>query len=108
MDIKCRKTKCKYNKTYSCMAKKILVEENTRCATYELDDKKEIEDKNKKTDTSKNIFGKGIKNSSLKARKNIVIECKADCLFNKDGKCKANGITVNDLGEPCCVSYLKE
>ena len=40
MDLKCRKTICKHNNKYACMAKEILVDRCTNCDTYEKDPKK--------------------------------------------------------------------
>lgn len=107
MDVKCRKTTCKYNKTHNCMAKKNLVEADTQCVTYEKDTRDNILENNKHNDMSKTLFQKKIKDAPYRSRRNIVIECKADCLFNKNGKCQANGITVNDLQTPYCITFLK-
>lgn len=108
MDIRCRKTTCKYNKTHTCMAKGILVESDAKCDTYEVDSQKEIEENNKDNDMSRTLFEGKIKHAPHRARKNIVIKCNADCLFNKEGKCMANGITVNDLKSPYCISFFKK
>ena len=35
MDIRCRKTICKYNDRYTCRAKDILVDNKVICSTYE-------------------------------------------------------------------------
>ncbi|MDD4110120.1 MAG: DUF1540 domain-containing protein [Clostridia bacterium] len=107
MDIRCRKTTCKYNKTHSCFAESIKITKKVQCDTYYIDTKREIENENKANDMSKKLFKKPIKDSPHRSRKTIHILCDADCLFNEKGICKANGITVNDLGEPYCVSFLK-
>ena len=36
MDIRCRKTTCKYNKDHTCLAKSILVDRKVLCSTYQL------------------------------------------------------------------------
>lgn len=107
MDVRCRKTTCKYNKTHSCMAKGILIKDDAKCDTYEVDTQKEIIENNKDNDMSKTLFREETKHAPYRSRTKMVIECNADCLFNKDGKCKANGITVNDLKYPYCISFLK-
>lgn len=107
MDVRCRKTTCKYNKTHSCFAKGIEVTRDVRCGTYHIDEKREIEENNKTNDMSKTLFQEPIKDSPHRSRKTLKINCSADCLFNEEGVCQANGITVNDLGSPYCMSFLK-
>lgn len=107
MDVRCRKTICKFNKTHSCFAKEIIVNKKVECDTYFADDKKEIKKDNKANDMSKTLFEIPIKDSPHRSRKTIKIKCVAHCLFNDKGICKANGITINDLGQPMCMSYLK-
>ena len=60
--------------------------------------------------TSKKMFKKEQKNAPFRNRKTINIGCKADCLFNNNGVCRANGITVNDTQteKPVCMGYLKK
>ena len=60
----------------------------------------------KTEDYSKKMFKKPPKNAPQRNRKTIKLDCKATCLFNENGVCRANGITVNDLGEPVCMGYL--
>lgn len=109
MDVRCRKTTCKHNKTHSCFAKSIKISEKVQCATYHVDDVKEIKKDNKATDMSKKIYKEeSIKDSPHRSRKTIHLLCDADCLFNLEGICKTNGIIVNDLGEPYCINYLKK
>jgi hypothetical protein len=107
MDIRCRKTTCKYNKTHSCFADKISVTHDAKCGTYVVDDSKTIKKENKVNDMSKTLFDVPIKDSPHRSRKTIKIGCRADCLFNDNGVCRANGITINDLRDPVCMSYLK-
>lgn len=106
MDVRCRKTTCEYNRTHSCFAKNILVTKEIKCGTYHVDEKAEIKKENKNNDMSKTFFQEPIKDSPHRSRKTIEIGCKAHCLFNDKGVCKANGITVNDLGSPFCISFL--
>ena len=111
MDIRCRKTTCKYNKDHTCLAKSILVDRKVLCSTYQLSEA--LKGKNrqqglldKAEDYSKRMFEKPPKNAPMRNRKKIEISCKADCLFNNNGICRANGITVNDVNYPICMGYL--
>lgn len=106
MDIRCRKTTCKYNKKHTCFAKEIHVTDGVICSTYNKDN--QIKEDNKAEDISKTMMQKPPKESPHRDRKTIKLSCSANCLFNKDSKCNANGITVNDLGEPYCMGYLKK
>ena len=102
MDIRCRKTTCKFNDRYTCKAKGILVDRKVLCSTYEKSDKPEI-------DTTKHLFEREPDYAPQRDSKALSILCHTDCLFNKDGVCVSNGITVNSLAEkPYCVSYLKK
>ena len=103
MDIRCRKTSCKFNDKYTCKAKAILVKKSGECNTYEHGDKPPV-DKTKWifTDTPPEY-------APQRDSATIDIGCNAHCLFNHDGKCVANGITLNDLKEkPFCVTFLKK
>lgn len=102
MDIRCRKTTCRYNDRYTCKAKGILIEKVVTCSTYEKGDKPEI-------DTTMHLFEKTPEYAPQRDSKTLEIVCHAKCLFNKEGKCVSNGITVNSISEkPYCVSYLKK
>jgi hypothetical protein len=117
------------------MAKEILIGENICCSSYKLaeglsetsinkqgkensqkvgDNTKNLSNKEvselKTEDYSKKMFKKEQKNAPFRNRKTINIGCKADCLFNNNGVCRANGITVNDTQteKPVCMGYLKK
>ena len=103
MDIRCRKTGCRYNDRYTCKAKEILVKKSCECARYEKCDKPVV-DKTKWLFTDKTPEYAPQRDSAT-----IVIDCNAHCLFNLKGKCVANGITLNDLKEkPLCVTFLRK
>ncbi len=103
MDIRCRKTKCKYNDCYTCRAKGILVSPHVICSTFEKDDAKP------ELDSTKHLFEKPPEYAPQRDSKALSIHCRTDCLFNHDGKCVSNGITINSITEkPYCVSYLKK
>lgn len=101
MEIICRKTCCKYNNNFACMAGGINVEETAICHTFEESDKKEI-------DSSKKLYKKPVNyNNKYRYGSKLCIGCKAKCQFNHQGECQANGITVNDLKEkPYCITFF--
>lgn len=102
MDIRCRKTSCKYNDRYTCKAEQILIKKNVECQKYEHG--KESVDKTKWMFTDKTPEYAPQRDSAT-----IAIGCRAHCLFNQDGKCVANGITLNDIEEkPLCMTYLRK
>lgn len=104
MDIRCRKTLCKYNDKYTCKARGILIKRSCECEQFEKNPGKTVDDKTKKIFTDDPPEYAPQRDSAT-----ISIDCKAHCLFNKNGKCVANGITLNDLKEkPLCVTFLRE
>lgn len=91
-DLKCKREGCEYNKGCNCTAKNVSVGHNTDCTTYKDCgyDKKE-KDKIKQKAT----------------RLNICVDCKADCLFNEQHYCKANGISImTNNNRPECSTFL--
>ncbi len=103
MDIRCRKLKCKYNDHFTCKAKGITVKENIICSRFEPDETKQ------QIDTSKDLFERIPKYSPQRDSKTLEINCEANCLLNHDGKCVANGITVNDYrAKPYCLTFIKK
>lgn len=102
MDIRCRKTDCKHNDKYTCRAKQIKITKNDSCCSYKQGKKANIE-------ASQELF-KGKKLfSKHRDTKNMEISCDNDCILKHKGKCRANGVTINDLdGKPCCMTYLKK
>lgn len=94
IDLKCKLTDCKYNKNSDCSAKEISVESEAICSSYEKVDKEEPKD--------------AIPMPAV--RHNTSVNCEARCLFRKNGKCIANGITVVDETgkkiEASCSTYM--
>ena len=91
-DLKCKRQGCKFNESCNCTAKNINIGKQTECQTYEGTIKKKKEkDEIKQT----------------AARKNINVDCKANCLFNENNHCIANGISVmtND-NTPECSTFM--
>lgn len=104
MDIRCKKLSCKFNNKYTCKAKELGVGEDIICSSFILDEEKKELD-NKKID----IFKDKIEFASQRECKNVDILCSCDCLFNRNGKCVANGITISNLKQkPYCVTYLRK
>ncbi len=102
MDIKCRKTECKFNDRFVCQAKSIMVDKNHICKTYQPSSEPA-------PDTTKLIFLKKVEYAPFRHSKNICIECKEKCLFNTSGRCEANGILINVQKEtPKCITYLRK
>ena len=104
MDIRCRKLLCKYNDRFTCKAKGILVDGKVVCSTYEKDEsKKDLQD------VTKHLFEGEPHYAPQRDSKALTIACQAKCLFNRNGKCVSNGITLNAIKEkPYCVSFLKK
>lgn len=103
MDIRCRKTSCIHNNKYTCTAKEIFIKKNLACDKYAKGDKPPV-DKTKWmfTDTPP-------KYAPQRDSSTLEIDCVAHCLFNHNGKCVANGITLNDLQEkPLCMTFLRQ
>jgi len=102
MDIRCRKTNCKYNDRLTCTAEGILVSPKIVCKAYSG-----VEGKGR--DYSKNLFEAPTPNfAGYRHTKKLSLKCEAKCLFNRDGNCIANGITVNDLDDTAkCITFAK-
>lgn len=103
MDLRCRKTNCEFNKNLTCTAQKINISSELICKSYKKGDDKELKDFSSKifTDNPPKIENyRHIKDSNL--------VCNANCLFNRDGKCISNGITVNSSlsNKPECITYM--
>lgn len=97
-DLKCGKIDCKYNKGYSCCSKQIAVDNHTDCVTYSMDETKK-----------RSLFEAG--NEFVQARFDVdtKVSCSAPCIFNKDSKCTANGITVmgENRRDAVCLTFVK-
>jgi len=105
MDLKCKKMNCKYNNGCACMSRKIMVANNCECATYEKSDKI---DKNQKQDISRDMFEVAPEIHPFRHNRDISIECSAECLFNKNGICKSNGISVmNGHKSGVCITNIE-
>ncbi|MCL1944592.1 MAG: DUF1540 domain-containing protein [Firmicutes bacterium] len=99
-DLKCGLRDCKYNKGYSCVAKKIGVDQHTDCTSYAPSEQKR-----------KAIFESAEDFAPANYSVDTSIDCTAKCLFNKDNKCIANGITImmgEEDNKAMCMSFIKD
>lgn len=102
MNIICRKTNCKFNRNFVCYAHNLDLSKNAKCDTFQ--NLNAIEN-----DSSKKLYKVKPKYDSFKSCKKLKICCSANCQFNKNKECHANGITVNSLEEiPYCITYFKK
>ena len=105
MDLKCKKMNCKHNDGCACMSKSIKVNRICECATFE---KSENLDDKQRQDISRDMFETAPEIHPFRHNRNMSIECSADCLFNKEGKCKANGISVmNGRNSGVCMTNIE-
>ena len=105
MDIRCRKGLCKFNDKFTCRADRIAVDAKIVCSSYQDDENKDKEVQ----DVTKNMFTEVPSFAPQRDSKAAQIVCKANCLFNHNGVCVSNGITLNSIKEqPYCISYLKK
>ena len=104
MDLKCKKLNCKFNDRCACISNGITVARNCECATFEKSDKIV---KEQRQDISKDMFEVAPDIHPFRHNRNMSIECGAECLFNKDGLCKANGISVmNGKNSGVCITNI--
>ena len=102
MDLKCRKLTCKFNDHYTCRAKNLAINHEIKCISFDIDP-----DKTEK-DFSRCLFEEAPTYSSHREKKNLRISCGAKCLFNEQGVCVANGLTIKSvLNCPICMTHIK-
>lgn len=102
MDLKCRKTTCKYNNCYTCQAKNISISNKPTCETFDNDETKTVQD------TSRCMFEEAPTYAPHREKKSLKVACSAKCLFNESGFCVANGLTINPINEcPYCMTFIK-
>ena len=106
MDIKCRKTSCMYNNSYTCCARNVNIGIGTECDSFEADENK------KAKDFSRNMFEADTENyANSRHIREVKLTCdKCECLFNKEKHCSANGITVIDegRGQTQCATFIND
>ncbi len=96
-DIKCKRMECEFNKNCNCNAKDLEVSKTTECKTFlPSNEPHKVEES---------------KIGQPAFRKNILVSCNANCLFNQEHMCQANGIYVKTLESPdhpnCCTYKQK-
>ena len=105
MDLKCKKMDCKHNDCCACMSRAIKIARNCECATFEKADKL---DKKQNQDISRDMFEVAPDIHPFRHNRTMSIECGAECLFNKEGICKANGISVmNGKTAGVCITNIE-
>ncbi len=105
MDLKCKKLNCKYNNACACMSKGIRIERNCECGTFEKNTNLSEE---QHQDISRDMFEVAPEIHPFRHNRSMSIECGAECLFNKDGLCKANGISVmNGKMSGVCITNIE-
>lgn len=101
MNIICKKTNCQHNKNFVCCANKIDIRNEANCDSFEK--------QNLNNNGKQNNQNCSPKFDSFKPRGKLKIYCRANCQFNKNKECHANGITVNNLEQvPYCITYFKK
>ena len=93
-DLKCKRKGCSFNKNCNCTANVVEVKKDTSCKTFTPSDNIHI--------------NKDEKVGQPAIRKDIEVDCTADCIFNHNSICNANGITVqtcDDITHPNCCTY---
>lgn len=94
VDLKCNKCECVNNSHCNCTAKHISIDKQTYCDSYKESNYK------KNSEYSDEI-------SQPLIRNNIDVNCNAKCVFNNNGTCIANGISVSNINnEPECSTFL--
>ena len=81
IDLKCKLTNCEYNKNSNCMANEISVSKTAECKSF-----KPVASKKPQSD----------KIPMPLINHSVDVNCCAECIMKKNGKCIANGITVVD------------
>ena len=105
MDLKCKKMNCKHNNGCACMSRGIKIEYNCECGTFE---KNENLTEKQRQDISRDMFEVALDIHPFRHSRNMSIECSAECLFNKNGICKANGISVmNGRDSGVCITNIE-
>ncbi|MDR0426615.1 MAG: DUF1540 domain-containing protein [Clostridiales bacterium] len=97
-DLKCGLKSCRYNKGYSCCSDEISVDSGTDCRTFSPDPNKRG-----------NLFEAGEEFVPADYSVDTAVACTAECVFNKQEKCVANGITVMSEGEQdaVCLTFMR-
>ena len=105
MDLKCKKLNCKNNDGCACIKRGIKIDVMCECSSFELN--KDLVEKQRQ-DISRNMFEAAPEMHPFRHNKDINIECAAECIFNKDGHCRSNGISVmNGKNSGVCITNIE-
>ena len=98
-DLKCALRECRYNQAYSCMAHEITVTKRANCESFTPTEKK----------AGNTLFEFGADMSRAKYSVDTCVNCTAPCLFQKNSKCVAVGITVLGAKDAAdCATYINK
>lgn len=102
MDIRCRKSSCRFNKGQTCKAHFVEINEKTACNSFVFGGEGK--------DFSARMFEVAPEFANSRHIREVNLCCnKSGCLFNNNSKCCANGITVlDDKNKPLCGTFIKE
>ncbi len=97
-DLKCGLKSCSFNKGYCCCSKSVCVNASADCTTFAPSEEK-----------SRSDFEAGSDFVRADYSVDTAVSCSADCVFNKDGVCVSNGITVMREGnsDAACLTFTK-
>lgn len=98
-DLKCSIKICAFNQGYSCGAKEITVNDTAICSSYTKDHSKK----------DNKMFELGLDETKPDYSVDTRVNCTAPCIFQKNRKCVAVGITVlsEKLKAECATFVLK-
>ena len=98
-DLKCALAECVHNRAYCCCAKEIQVTVGADCETFRRDEEKR-----------RNLFETGEDFAKRNYSIDTKVRCDADCIFNRDRLCYANGITVlgDKAHDAICATFMKD
>ncbi|PKK96141.1 MAG: hypothetical protein CVV59_00040 [Tenericutes bacterium HGW-Tenericutes-4] len=107
MDISCKKTNCIYNESNHCTARAITVGSDLDCKTFARDSSKLMP---ASYSLNKSLFEIGEIEKHFTEHEQIDVGCKAkSCVFNKEGVCSANGISVlSSRKSAFCATSIKK
>lgn len=107
MDLKCKKLDCVHNNKFSCESKGIDIRHNLNCATYEKNNDLTEE---QRQNVSRTMFEIAPEYHAFRHNQDVDINCDARyCLFNEDGNCCSNGITVQrNSNKAYCSTAIRE
>ncbi|MDD4211400.1 MAG: DUF1540 domain-containing protein [Clostridia bacterium] len=105
MDISCKKINCVYNRGMHCHASSIIIGSDLDCKTFLRDDKL----LSKAKTSNQSMFEVASLEKDV-VNEDVHIDCKASkCLFNREGTCVANGISVlSSRKSAFCTTNIKK